>query len=290
MIKEDTLIIYDNLFKQVCFICKRDNSLRILSKVDYLRSFVENLIKKPVCMSLVESDGKKYWGNLQQITVDEIKYMRNLYELIKQELISNNIFSSFSVDFLENVKRSYIDAIIKRVWLSYIPLDYNNKFLLYEDSLKSSMYHHLRTELAELMDCTYIRIFPEYQTYRKENIRARIDLAIVEFKEFYADKHLADSEIEILSAIEFKFVGCGKADDDAIFSDVKKCISYLKKLSGTLHIYISYIQEAIYDSNDYKLLDKKKIKSKERITELLGFIPLKNEQSEKMEFKVVNYS
>lgn len=289
MINEDTLIIHDTLFKQVCFVCKRDNSLKILSKDNLLGNFIENIVSKPVYKTIGGSDGDICWDGLEQITIDDKSYMINLYEAIRRDLFSYISTTIFFVSFLENVKRKYIDTIIKNVWTSFIPNDYKNKFLLYEDSLKNSLYYHLRTEFAELMECSNIRIYPEYQTYRKDEIRARIDLAIVEFREFCTENHLGDSEIEILSAIEIKYVGYRKADDDAILSDVKKCLSYLSKLSGSPHIYITFIQEAIYNCNSYNLLGKKKIKSKERLTELLGYIPIKNKESEEMEFHIVEY-
>jgi hypothetical protein len=283
---ENTLIIYDKNYEEVCFICKENNNMKIFSKNSILKSFVKNIVNEQVYKSIGEIDGDVFWDSVEKVDIDDPSYIIFLYDKLKKNLFAYQSKNKVFIDFINDIKRDYIDKIIRRVWLMMIPEDYDNKFLLYEDSLKNSLYYHLRVELTELMKCTKIRIYPEYQTYRKERIRARIDIAIVEFSDFPEEGHLADAEIEILSAIEIKYVQHYKGDNDAINSDVKKCINYLDELHGQPQIYLTVIQEAIYNCNELSFLEGENIKSRERMTELLGYIPLKNEESENMVFRV----
>lgn len=55
-----------------------------------------------------------------------------------------------------------IDKTIKEIWVSEIRDDYEEDYLLKEDSLKNSLYFHLRTKLEILLREHDLRIFPEY--------------------------------------------------------------------------------------------------------------------------------
>ncbi|MDA8221818.1 MAG: hypothetical protein M0Z35_08950 [Desulfitobacterium hafniense] len=72
-----------------------------------------------------------------------------------------------------------IDRAIKLVWKEDILRDYNNDFILKEDTLKNAFYYHLRARLGDdfLREHNF-RIFSEY--YLKNNERA--DLAIAMLK------------------------------------------------------------------------------------------------------------
>lgn len=50
-----------------------------------------------------------------------------------------------------------IDKEIKSIWENDIPLDYEEKWLLREDTLKNVLYFHLRTRLGQLFDKNNIR-------------------------------------------------------------------------------------------------------------------------------------
>lgn len=283
----ETLVLHDEKYDKVCFVNRDIDKLNIFTKNITFRKYIEKFINGPIYKKVGGSDGEVQWDGIEQIEVDDQGYMSYLYETILNNLITNNSNDLIYISFLDDIKREYINHLIEKVWLTMIPKDYDNKFLLYEDSLKGSLYYHIRKELSELMEFTNIRIYPEYQTYRKEKVRKKIDLAIVEVTEFPEVGHLGNAEIEILSAIEIKYVGGRKGDDNAIFSDVEKCSNYLSELNGNPQIYLTVIQEAIYGTNDYSFLQEKNVNSDKRITELLAYIPLINKENEKMEFKVV---
>jgi hypothetical protein len=75
-----------------------------------------------------------------------------------------------------NCIKEKLDEIIKSIWLNAITYDYDSCFLLYEDSLKSALYYHLRRRLEEtdLFQQGY-RIFTEYRL----NSNNRADIVIV---------------------------------------------------------------------------------------------------------------
>lgn len=62
---------------------------------------------------------------------------------------------------VKSVRRT-IDRAIKMIWLKEICEDYGNGNLLREASLQSSLYHHLRTRLEDVLKANNLFIYPEF--------------------------------------------------------------------------------------------------------------------------------
>ena len=70
-----------------------------------------------------------------------------------------------------------IDKTIKEIWVNEIKNDYDEDYLLKEDSLKNSLYFHIRSTLEDVLRDNNLRIYPEF--YFTE-LKYRADLAIVQ--------------------------------------------------------------------------------------------------------------
>lgn len=82
-----------------------------------------------------------------------------------------------------------IDKVIKEIWLNEIVDDYDEGFLLKEDSLKCALYHHMRSKLSIVLEKNNLRIYPKF--YFKE-LKYRADIAIVEIDPDSDSIYLAD--------------------------------------------------------------------------------------------------
>lgn len=176
-----------------------------------------------------------------------------------------------------------IDRIIKEIWLKEIAQDYTEKYLLKEDCLKNSFYHHLRTRLSDVMEKHNIRIFTEY--YISE-LRYRADIAIVQIDLEIKERHLADMVTDVLAIIELKYkAGYSKGIENEIKNDVKKLQDYIK----IGRIDCQYYLAVIYETECWALnwLDKRQTNNwaANRVTELdAGFI------DGEMKFEVHSYN
>ena len=67
------------------------------------------------------------------------------------------------------IKNSEIQNIVhktlRRIWEYDIPRDYNNRWLLKEDTLKNALYFHLRNQLGKLFDENDINEIKYIQLY-----------------------------------------------------------------------------------------------------------------------------
>jgi hypothetical protein len=160
-----------------------------------------------------------------------------------------------------------IDQKIKKVWQNNIKSDYNKFFLLKEDTLKNSLYFHLRNELTDqFLEENNLRIYTEF--HYKGFIA---DLAIVQLSEQLGKEHLQDEIKSVLAIIEVKYKN---GTSDLPFNhDVEKIKQYLaiQPIDLTLY-YLAFVQEAYYEPNwSSWLTDKQKIWAKDRVTELTGY-------------------
>lgn len=57
---------------------------------------------------------------------------------------------------------SIIDRTIRDIWKNEIAFDYEDGWLLKEDTLKNAIYFHLRTKLGKLFEKNDVRIFTEF--------------------------------------------------------------------------------------------------------------------------------
>lgn len=177
-----------------------------------------------------------------------------------------------------------IDSVIKKIWLEELRIDYANKFLLKEDSLKNAFYFHLRNRLGEnfLMD-NNLRIFTEYYVDGE-----RIDLVIVEIDPLKAEEyHLSLCVKRVLAVVEMKHKG-GSVNDSLFYKDVQKILSFIKNWENETKHYLAFIQEKYYKEEDVVnwLKDDEVFEAKGKITELFAYW---NEDSDEVVWSIVDY-
>ena len=182
-----------------------------------------------------------------------------------------------------------IDEAIKLVWKDEIFVDYNNDFLLKEDSLKNAFYYHLRIRLGVgYLKRNKIRIFTEY--YLEDNERA--DLAIVELKpkmEMDSEYHLRDRVKKILAVIELKHKN-NRCSQEPFMKDVMKVRKYInKKDYPKCQFYLGFIHETEYSNEDASWLNKRQQESwaNGRLTELLAF---RETESGEFDMRIFSYN
>ena len=115
-----------------------------------------------------------------------------------------------------------IDKAIKKIWLNEIVSDYDEGLLLKEDSLKCSLYHHMRNKLDYILKENNLRIYPEF--YFK-SLKYRADIAIVEIEENCDKEYLADMIKNIIAIIELKY---DYGSDEQTISMIKKDVWKIK--------------------------------------------------------------
>ncbi|BCB35596.1 hypothetical protein [Bacillus cereus] len=168
-----------------------------------------------------------------------------------------------------------IDKEIKELWLTEIYYDYCSFSLLKEDSLKNSFYHHLRNRLTdEFLLKNSIRIFTEFSI---NGIRA--DLAIVKLSDTPGENdYLQNSVEDILAIVEMKYKN--HWNDTPFIKDIKKIKNCIKTFPyKNCQYYLAFIQEAVYEQNDFAWLTLKDIKwANGHVTELNGYYIENNEQ------------
>jgi hypothetical protein len=120
--------------------------------------------------------------------------------------------------------RIAIDKTIKNIWGNEIYEDYANEFLLKEDTLKNSIYYHLRKKLTdEFFYENDIRIFTEYDLHD----RFRADIVIVKLRpeeEMSEEYFLQDRVLDILAIIEIKYKNTNLKPFESDILKVKKYI------------------------------------------------------------------
>lgn len=178
-----------------------------------------------------------------------------------------------------------IDRIIKSVWVKEIKRDYYNGALLYEDSLKCSLYFHLRKKLDRILKENNLRIFSEF-TF--PGLKYRADLVIVEIDPDWLvkDQYLKSAVISYVAIIELKFTGGSDlATERWIREDFHKFKRYFQEGELDCQFYFAIIYEV--ECSCLNWLDKRSTKkwANGRVTELdAGRI------DGKMEFEVNSYN
>lgn len=145
-----------------------------------------------------------------------------------------------------------IDNALKVIWKENIIQDYNNDFLLKEDTLKNAIYHHLRSELGDgFLKKNRLRIYTEYYLGLNKNRKKQIaDIAIVQLlhkKEMNGDYHINDRIERIITIIELKFKG---DNEQAMYDDVIKLRDYTKMNKCRFcQFYLGFIYERYYEKS-----------------------------------------
>ncbi len=164
-----------------------------------------------------------------------------------------------------------VHQTIKEVWLCDIKNDYNNYFLLKEDTLKNAIYYHLRNRLGDtFIKENHLAIFTEY----KIDTGQKIDLVVVEIDAIKAKtSYLGDCVKKVIAVIEIKYKG--KYASDEIFNkDINKILGYSKVFRDVdSKLYVAFVREKYFSSDNvtYFLPDNKKTLAKNKIVEMLAY-------------------
>lgn len=139
-----------------------------------------------------------------------------------------------------------IHTAIKKVWTNDLSIDYDQSFILKEDSLKNAFYFHLRTRLGDcFLNENNLRIFTEYKI--GDN---RIDLAVVEIDpEVAVDNHLDDCVTKVLFSIEMKYKSAGTSES-IFYQDIEKILSYIDTWGNDTKHYFAFIQEEYFKKGE----------------------------------------
>lgn len=136
-----------------------------------------------------------------------------------------------------------IDKTIKEIWVNEIKNDYDEDYLLKEDSLKNSLYFHIRSALEDVLRDNNLRIYPEF--YFPE-LKYRADLAIVQMDTESKNYYLKDRVSEVVVIFELKYVNASnnnEATEQWIMEDIKKFKRYVQEGQLNAQFYFAVIYE-----------------------------------------------
>ena len=136
-----------------------------------------------------------------------------------------------------------IDRVIKEIWMKNIPKDFNEDYLINEDSLKMAQCYHMRRKLSALLKENNLRIYTE--KYFPE-MRKKPDIIIAEVKKEYKENNLYDSihPENVAALIELKFKGdMSQSTANWIREDLKKLKEYANYSGLSCPLYFGVIYE-----------------------------------------------
>ena len=158
-----------------------------------------------------------------------------------------------------------IDDTIKSIWKNEIKYDYDDKWLLKEDTLKNAFYFHLRTKLGKLFDKNDVRIFTEFTDDKFKHSGYCPDMVIAKMEFDKDEKYFGNCVKEILCVIEFKFKN-GYYPSNTIYEDYQKLHNYVDDLKIGCKLYMATIWE--YEDDPTNWERKNSAWAKNRLTEL----------------------
>ena len=127
-----------------------------------------------------------------------------------------------------------LDKIIKTIWLTNIRTDYDNGLILNEDTLKNTLYFHLRTYFEDNTRFKNLCIYTECTEYGFSSLSYRPDMIIIDKK---TDKIVAVFELK------YKSRNCHRVED-LVYHDFHKLKEYIDTLD-TVHSECQYYIAAI---------------------------------------------
>ena len=158
-----------------------------------------------------------------------------------------------------------IDKTIKNIWENEIADDYDDGWLLKEDTLKNSFYFHLRTKLGKIFDENDIRIFTEFTDDKFRGSGCIPDMVIAKVDFDKDERYYGDYIEECLCVIEFKYK-TGFSSADVIYKDYEKMCKYVKELDVNCKLYMATIWE--YEDKPTNWTRKNAAWAKNLLTEL----------------------
>lgn len=172
----------------------------------------------------------------------------------------------------------HLHEIIKSVWTD-IETDYNNSYILNEDTLKNAFYFHLRTALAQGEEYKDYRIFTECTQFGFSDGNKRPDMIIVKISNKKADsQELTIDEIteQVVAVFEFKYKheGCANVCEKVMY-DFDKLRAYHRenrKLSTDCLFYVVAITHGEF-TEDAWFYDKRTLNNwgKDRLKEFVAY-------------------
>ncbi len=135
-----------------------------------------------------------------------------------------------------------IDSAIKTIWETKIKQDYDSGWILREDTLKNSLYFHLRNKLNGLFIKNDLRIFTEYSTGKFKSTGYRPDIVIARVDLEKEDKQYENCIKELLCVIEIKCLQ-GFYSRKVILKDFDKLKEYSKIVNEECKYYMATIWE-----------------------------------------------
>ncbi len=158
-----------------------------------------------------------------------------------------------------------IDDVIRYVWTVDIASDYENGWLLKEDTLKNAMYHYLRTKLSNLLEKYDLRIFTEFTDDKFHGTGCRPDIVIARMDFEKGNDYWGKNISECLCIIELKYKN-GSVSPNIIYSDHKKLQHYYEVLCIQCPMYMATIWE--HEDDETTWIRKNAAWAKSRVTEL----------------------
>lgn len=186
---------------------------------------------------------------------------------------------------LEESILKLIDKAIKEIWVNEVKRDYEEDYLLKEDSLKNSLYYHLRSKLEAVLRENNLRIFPEYYF---PDLKYRADLAIVQMDVESENYYLKDRVKDVVAILELKYVNASNNDEATeqwIMDDIRKFKRYIQEGNIDAQFYFAVIYEN--ERTTLNWMDKRSSNhwAKGRVTELDASIV-----GDEMQFEVHSYN
>ncbi len=158
-----------------------------------------------------------------------------------------------------------LDKAIKYIWEHKIPKDYYNGWLLKEDTLKNSIYYHLRKRLGNFFDKNNIRIFTEFTDEKFKGNGYRPDIVIAKVNFDGDSKYYGNNVSECIAVIELKYKKGFNASND-IYKDYEKLKTYVNDLNVDCKLYMATIWE--YEDKESSWERKNAAWAKDILTEL----------------------
>lgn len=142
-----------------------------------------------------------------------------------------------------------IDAALKKIWSQNITYDYMHDYLLREDSLKNSLYYHLRKELGDkFLEDNKLRIYTEFRFEMLDRRLKQIgDIVIVRLKDGNAsmmEYHIDQAIEQVIAIIELKY---RTSIESVFYDDILKLKHYCNEIVlEDTQLYAGFICEDKY--------------------------------------------
>lgn len=179
-------------------------------------------------------------------------------------------------DILSKIKTELIN-----IWENNIKSDYDNGYLLKEDTLKNALYFHLRTRLSDLLEKHDLRIFTEYNSGIFKGTEYRPDMVIAKVNFDCTSEYLSDCIEDVLCIIEIKYKQ-GFHSSESISKDFDKIKHYIENINSDCQYYMATIWEYEDEATSWLIDDNSWTKGK--LTELNA-----SYEKDKMRFYVINH-